>query len=70
MWLHGPWHMILSYRFAPPQQGAASNTWTLSVEGDKSTFPADVGYSLQSPITNHHSTFADGPEFAAATPDS
>ena len=29
MWLHGPNHMILSYRFTPPQQGAASNTWTL-----------------------------------------
>jgi hypothetical protein len=49
MWLHGPWHMILSYKFAPPQQGAVSNTWTLSVEGDKSTFSADVSYSLQSP---------------------
>ena len=49
MWLHGPWHMNLYYRFAPPQQDAVNNAWTLSVEGDKSTFPADVDYSLQSP---------------------
>lgn len=54
MWLHGPCHMMLSYRFAPPQEGAVSNTWTLSVEGDKSTFPADVGYSLQSPSESRH----------------
>ena len=39
-------HMILRINFPPPQQGAVSNTWTLSIEGDKSTFPADVGYSL------------------------
>ena len=46
MWLHGPSHMILSYKFELQQQGAVSNTWTLSVEGGKSTFPAKVGYSL------------------------
>jgi hypothetical protein len=44
----GPWHLSLVYKFAPPQQGAVDNTWTLSVEGDKSTFPADVDYSLPS----------------------
>jgi hypothetical protein len=44
MWLDGPWHLTLIYRFAPPQQGAVGNTWTLSNEGDKSTFPADVDY--------------------------
>ena len=30
--------MIISYRFTPPEQGAVDNIWTLSVEGDKSTF--------------------------------
>jgi hypothetical protein len=43
----GPEHMTLVYYFAPPQPGVVDNTWTLSVEGDKRTFPADVGYSLQ-----------------------
>jgi hypothetical protein len=45
---HGPWHMTLVYYFAPPEQGVVRNTRTLSVEGDKTTFPADVSYSLQS----------------------
>lgn len=49
VWLHGPYHMMLFYRFAPPQQGAVSDTWTLSIEGDKSTFAADVGYQLHPP---------------------
>ncbi len=47
MWRDGPWHLSLIYRFAPPQNGAVDNTWTLSIEGDKSTFPAEVDYSLQ-----------------------
>lgn len=47
IWLHGPNHMILSYRFTPPQHGAVSNTWTLSVEGDKTQFQSDIAYSLE-----------------------
>lgn len=46
IWLHGPLHMIISYRFLPPEQGLVSNVWSLSFEGDKSTFQADVDYSL------------------------
>jgi hypothetical protein len=44
IWLHGPYHMILSYRFSPPQQGAISAAWTLSVEGDKTVFSSDARY--------------------------
>jgi hypothetical protein len=49
LWLHGPEHMILSYRFAPPQQDAVNRTWAVSFEGDKRTFPADVDYSPSTP---------------------
>ena len=53
IFLFGPWHMILTYRFAPPQHGEVDNTWTLSVEGDKRTFPADAVYSLKSAPEPH-----------------
>jgi hypothetical protein len=42
--LHGQYHSSLHYWFSPPRQGAVCNTWTLSVEGDKSEFEADVDY--------------------------
>ena len=48
IWLDGPEHMSIIYRFGPPQQGAVDNMWSLSVEGDKRAFPADVKYSVQS----------------------
>jgi hypothetical protein len=43
IWQHGPYHMIISYRFTRP---AAENSdlWILSVEGSKSEFRADSPY--------------------------
>jgi hypothetical protein len=46
VWLHGPDHMILSYQFAPPQRGAVSKAWTLSIEGDKIHFTSAVTYPV------------------------
>jgi len=42
--LNGPYHLSLCYRFAPPEHGHISDTWILSLEGDKSTFHAGVAY--------------------------
>jgi hypothetical protein len=47
LWLHGPWHLILSYAFQVPDHGTVSNIWTFSNEGDKTAFPARVQYSLK-----------------------
>ena len=52
----GPWHLSLIYRFAPAEQDAIHNTWTLSNEGDKSTFTAGVDYSLQLAPSNSEDT--------------
>jgi|LakMenEpi03Aug12_release.lakeMendotaPanAssembly.Ray.scaffolds.fasta_scaffold704299_1 hypothetical protein len=44
IWLHGPYHMTLLYRFLPPKPGAASAEWTLSLEGDKAVFLSEAHY--------------------------
>jgi hypothetical protein len=44
IWLHGPYHMILSYHFEAPNDGKVSNVWTLSCEGDKSFIKAQTPY--------------------------
>ena len=43
IWLHGPYHMAISYRFSPPTV-ERSDLWTLSVEGSKSEFRAETPY--------------------------
>jgi len=43
--LHGPYHSAIVYYFAPPEHESISRTWVLGVEGSKSEFRADVGYS-------------------------
>ena len=47
--LHGPWHSMIAYRFVPPEKGAISKSWELSVEGDLSHFQSDVDYSASDP---------------------
>ena len=44
VYLHGPDHMILSYRFSVSQKGEASKRWRLSGEGSTSFFEANVDY--------------------------
>ncbi len=41
---HAEYHMQLAYYFLPPQNGRIDSTWTLSIEGDKSTFKAATTY--------------------------
>ena len=45
--LHGPFRMMICYYFAPPNQGTASDQWTLSIEGDKNTFRSAEPYRVQ-----------------------
>jgi len=43
--LNGPYHTILSYRFAPPFAGAVNATWRLNIEGDVREFGAATVYN-------------------------
>jgi hypothetical protein len=42
--LHGPYHIRLVYRFAPPDHGDLSRRWVKSWEGDKTEFEATEVY--------------------------
>jgi hypothetical protein len=47
VFIHGPYHMILSYYFEPPASGRVSDEWAWSIEGDKRYFKAQVPYQLK-----------------------
>jgi hypothetical protein len=44
IWLHGPLHMMLVYRFEVPKNDSISRQWIFSVEENRSRFDADVAY--------------------------
>jgi hypothetical protein len=43
LWLHGPYHMSVSYRFATPPR-EPTREWEFCLEGDDAKFTADADY--------------------------
>lgn len=46
LFLHGPYHLFLDYRFEAPRQGVASRDWDRCWEGDHKYFKSDASYSV------------------------